>query len=200
MYKSTGRKAVDVAYPQNVEVIERLVGLYGENVILDAMINNTDNLEQLMAIDSAKYEELRGLMDDYHNQVYYNANGLHAGDAVRTVEAQERYNKIQGFIQDIEDRRKIEDKDIPIQEDGSKIGNWFKNFKNKLNNIFSFSKKDKSLLLNASPSDFKVNDRNDNLHKNDKLRESIKVSAINLTKVEPVTKENKTIEKKMDER
>ena len=138
LYKSTGRKAVDVAYPQNVEVIERLVGLYGENVILDAMINNTDNLEQLMAIDGAKYEELRGLMDDYHNQVYYNANGLHAGDAVRTVEAQEMYNKIQGFIQDIEDRRKIEDKDIPIQEDGSKISNWFKNFKNKLNNIFSF--------------------------------------------------------------
>lgn len=194
MYKSTGRRAVDVAYPQNVEVIERLVGLYDENVILDAMINNTDNLEQLMANDGAKYEELRGLMDDYHNQVYYNANGLHAGDAVRTVEAQEMYNKIQGFIQDIKDRKKIENKDIPIQEEGSKIGNWFKSFKNKLNNIFSFSKKDKSLLLNASPSDFNVNDRND------KLRESIKVPAINLKKVEPVTKENKIIEKKIEER
>lgn len=233
LYESTGRPEVGTAYLSSVRVIERLVDLYGENVILDAMVNDTDNLKQLMAKDGKNYEELRWLMDEYYKQVYYNDKGLQPGEAATTAEAQQMYYKVQYFIQDIkdrriieknditdiqneiyeyvlgiQDRRNVEDKDISVQETETRKDNkiiaWFKNVKSKLGNIFSFNKKDKTLLLNASQSNLQISDsspvsENSTQKKND-FRESVRVSEIDLIKKESNSKENKVGEKEVDER
>ena len=140
----------------NVEIIKGLVDLYGENVILDAMINDTDNLTRLMAKDGKNYEELRQIMDSFHEYQYYDKGEL-------SDKMLRKFCEARAFLKDIKNRRNVKNKSNPQISD--------------------------SLPVPENSTQQKNN-----------FRESVRVSETDLIKKETNSKENKAVEKEVDER
>lgn len=98
LYSKLGRPEIPVIYRGEVNIIKGLVSIYGETVILDAMLNGTEKLENLMKNDGQDYSELRDLVDKY--QVNKN-NKLYE-------KAEESYNEAEQIIEKIKLKRKLE--------------------------------------------------------------------------------------------
>lgn len=103
MYNKAYDKKVDVSYKEFVLVIEDLVNLYGENVILDEMVNGTDNLKNLMKQDGKNFFELNELLDDYFIYVY--TGGKRPSEMRTDVRSKECYLQIGNFIEDLKKER-----------------------------------------------------------------------------------------------
>lgn len=166
-YSKLGRPKVYVGYPNEVKVIKELVGLYGEDILLEGMLEGPQNLEKLMAKDGKNYTELRDLMDEYfvtRNKEEYN-------------KAAEKYVKIQDFIGEIKAARQVDiQKENQVEyrdKKENKIVTWFKNIKNKVKGIFN--KQEQLLLLNPGVPAVEKTDK-----KGQAFIESIKVDSKDL--------------------
>jgi len=103
MYNKAYDKKVDASYKELVFVIEDLVNLYGENVILDAMVNGTDNLKELMKQDGKSFSKFNELLDDYFIYVY--TGGKRPSEMRNDVRAKECFLQIGSFIEDLKKER-----------------------------------------------------------------------------------------------
>ena len=152
LYLKTGRKTeYSSPYSNNIMVIEHLVELYGENTILDAMLNGTKNLESLMLKDGKKYSDLRKLMDKYHTLIYSNNGKMNQRIAYKMYrKAEKTYKKVEDFIVEIEKKRNKNILKNALIESGTEKRNslftWFKNKKNNMSELFEKSEDDSILL------------------------------------------------------
>ncbi len=72
LYSKLEHKEIPVRRPELVQVIKQLVDFYGETSILDAMVNNSNNMFTLLGKDGKDYGEFVDLMDEYYDNVYIN--------------------------------------------------------------------------------------------------------------------------------
>jgi len=182
MYNKKYDKKIDVSYKEFVLVIEDLVNLYGENVILDAMVNGTDNLKKLMKEDGKNFFELNESLDDYFIYVY---TGAKRPSEMRTdVRAKECFFKIGSFIEDLKKERiskgKIKNNpETEWQQDEMCESEWKKALKlfevKKKESVFDFLAnklrekifpKKESILLNESDAmDSEIKSQSIEFHK-----------------------------------
>lgn len=140
LYSKTGHKKVYTSYEAGVYIIKNLIELYGETTMLDAMINGTEKLEQLIAKDGKSYLQIRDLMDEYCNRLYGNLCD-DENKAENLYEIEEPIRDIQFILAEIRFNRNLNKESVK-----NKVFSWFKGAKSKIKNIFN--KKEEPLLLN----------------------------------------------------
>ena len=203
--KTTGLLPVYIAYPELVNITKDMVNLYGEDVYLDAMMNGSEKLEQLMAKDGKSFTEFMELADDHYRIVYNNKEKKWFEVQKEDKTAKESYLKIGQFIEDIKKTRGIEN--IPTEWKNSDYlfnerwrenmqtnekQSWFKRltstvkekFSNIKNKIFG---KEETLLLNEGTSNQQIDNKNNMSFRDSMRQENFKSELGNL--------DNKNIEK-----
>lgn len=164
IYSKTGKKLPYLAYKELVSVIKDITKLYGDNIIVEAMLEGPERLEELMEQDGKSYAEFREITDDYYRIVYDNKD-LPFYKARKTLEAKESYKKIGNFIEEIKQKRVLEKPSLEYSqfdwkksygelfskkaEKGKEENiSWFQKFRNMIKERFFYRKK--QLVLNAA--------------------------------------------------
>lgn len=178
IYSKLGRREVKVGYQANVQVVKRLIELYGETTILEAMLNGTEKLEKLMEKDGKSYTELNELMDNYHMNRYGKNKENMSKEQIK-----ESLQDVQKFLEELKYNRNTIKENSTINENSiikekeaikekptikDKVFTWFKNVKNKFANIFG--NPDEPILLEPS---FVISNMEEDEETKD-FRESIK--------------------------
>lgn len=126
LFRKISDKKIPVSYKELVAVIEDLVNLYGENVILDAMVNGTSKLEGLMEEDGVNFAELREDMDGYYRYVYCDKE-KEVHKMIKENLAKAKYLKIGNFIEKIKTNRNFKIvEENPLKSEWKECMNLFK--------------------------------------------------------------------------
>lgn len=192
LYNDSGpQKGYDI-YPELVAIIKDSVNLYSEDIILGAVLDGPEKLEELMEKDGKSYSEFRELTDDYYKYVYNNKEQYYK--VRKEIKAKELYAKIGCFIEEIKNKRHIENPEALYNESEwenayysllelkkresivevptlfQKIKNRFQKFKTR----FGFNNKDEQLLI--GDGELYTMAQNANLPKDSKFKDSVKVN------------------------
>ena len=140
-------------YIELVNIVKDMVNLYGEEVIIDAIINQPHKLKKSMEKDGKNYYDFVDIIDEYYRYVYADTWLLYS-EKIGREKAKEMYLKIGKFIEEIKNKRKINDFnyiDTPSEWKSSmlvfnknsnkRVKNFFFNFKNII-----FNKKEEPLI------------------------------------------------------
>ena len=179
IYKQTQKPDVYKAYSEIISICKDLFTLYGKETLIDAMINGTDNLENLMQQDGKSYSELRELVDNCYGIVHKDEKPW--WEAMKYPEAKEAYYKIGEYIESIKEVRGMQNEESEWKKTydstfcifvslPNKKETWFDKLKNKFKFLFGFGK-DKKILLSEQNKIFVNNHK-----KNDEFIDGIKVS------------------------
>jgi len=97
-----------VLYPMYVLIVKDLVDLYGENAVIEAFVKSPERLEELMDKDGKCFVEFMELLDESYFAIYLPKNaekGMTIVDTIKSEEAQNKWNKVGRFIEDIKEKR-----------------------------------------------------------------------------------------------
>lgn len=188
LYKKIPNFNYKKIYIELVNIVKDMVNLYGEEVIVDAMINQPQKLKELMEKDGKNYYDFVDITDKYYRYVYVDTYLLNS-EIIKKEEAKEMYLKIGKFIEEIKDKRKSYDfnyNHIPSEWKNSmilfsknstgRVGKIFLNFKNII-----FNKKEEKLDVISSVKS-KCLEKNKLFRERIKIDEKIPLNKLNNTK------------------
>ena len=138
--EQNGKNIKSTSYKRNVSIAKDLFDLYGERLIIDAMLNGESILEQAMEKDGKSYTEFRDITDSLHRALY------NKGENIENV--QKISDKIDSFISGIKENRGLEDTRSEYKKEMENLQlPWYKKMITKIKSWFR--KKDNVLLLNS---------------------------------------------------
>ncbi len=106
LYENTNRRDIQVGYEELVNIVKDMVALYGEDVIIEAMVKSPKRLEKLMMQDNKSYFDFIQITDDYYRYVYQN-DSISSCGMKKNLKARQKYEKIGSFIEEIKEHRKL---------------------------------------------------------------------------------------------